>query len=234
MSEAPGAFAATLAPVHRAGWPFVAGALLVGVAAGFLWAPLFWLGAAAATGCAYFFRDPARVTPIAPEIVVSPADGRIQRVGPRLPPAELGLGDRPLPCVSVFLSVLDVHVNRTPVAGRVVTKIYRPGLFLNAALDKASTDNERQGWVIEAEGGASIGLVQIAGLVARRIVTFVEAGALLPPGERVGLIRFGSRCDVYLPDGTTPLVIEGQRAIGGETVLARLGVPAEAPHGRRS
>jgi phosphatidylserine decarboxylase len=221
-----------LAPVHRDGWKFVAAFLLLALLFGLLWPPLAWLGLALTGWCAWFFRDPRRVTPDEPDLVVSPADGRIVAVGARRPPAELGLGSEPLPCVGIFMNVLDVHVNRTPIAGRVALRVHHPGRFLNASLDKASEENERLSWVIETADGRRVGLVQIAGLVARRIVPFVEPGTVLRAGDRVGLIRFGSRCDVYLPVGTIPLVLVGQRAIAGETVLAELD-GARAPRRRR-
>ena len=152
--------------------------------------------------------------------MVSPADGRVSRVANAVPPPELGLGDRPLPRISIFMSVFDCHVNRSPVAGRIERIVYRPGKFLNADLDKASEDNERNGFVI-ASRARRIGVVQIAGLVARRIVPFVQEGQTVGAGERIGMIRFGSRVDVYLPEGTRPLVAEGQTAIAGETVHRR-------------
>jgi phosphatidylserine decarboxylase len=213
-------FASVLVPIHRAGWPFVAIALGVALALAWLASPLGLIGLGLAGFVAFFFRDPARVVPIGEDLVVSPADGAVAAVRPRRPPPELELGDSPRTCISIFLSVLDVHVNRTPVGGRVLVRAYHPGRFLNAALDKASEANERQSFLIERPDGARVGVVQIAGLVARRILGFVEAGAVLEPGQRIGLIRFGSRVDVYLPDGTVPLVAPGQRAIGGETVLA--------------
>jgi phosphatidylserine decarboxylase len=209
-----------LAPVHRAGWPFIAGSLVLSVLLGLLWTPLFWLGLLITAWVAYFFRDPARVTPEGEGIVVSPADGVVQAIGPRRPPPELELGDAPLTCISVFLNVLDVHVNRAPVGGRITRLVYHPGKFLNAADDKASDENERQSFRIETHDGRVVGLVQIAGLIARRIVRFVEQGEVVHAGERVGLIRFGSRCDVYLPAGMAPQVLVGQRAVAGETVLA--------------
>lgn len=221
-----------LAPIHRDGWKFVAAFFLLALLAGLVWRPLFWLGLALTAWCAWFFRDPPRVTPDEPDLVVSPADGRIVAVGARRPPPELGLGSEPLPCVGIFMNVFDVHVNRTPIAGRVATRVHHPGRFLNASFDKASDENERLSWVIETADGRRVGLVQIAGLVARRIVPFVEPGTVLGAGDRVGLIRFGSRCDVYLPAGTTPLVLPGQRAIAGETVLAELDGPQE-PRRRR-
>lgn len=207
-------------PIHKAGWPFIAGFFVIAVILGFVWQPLFWLGFALTLWCVYFFRDPPRVTPIEDGLVVSPADGRVQAIRPRTPPAEMGLDATPRTCISIFLNVFDVHVNRTPVPGTITRIAYHAGQFLNAALDKASDENERQVIVIRTDDGQEIGLVQIAGLVARRIVTEVTEGERLAPGQRVGMIRFGSRCDVYLPEGVTPLVIEGQTAIGGETVLA--------------
>jgi phosphatidylserine decarboxylase len=171
--------------------------------------------------CALFFRDPVRVTPVREGLVVSPADGRVSMITMALPPAELGLGDRPLPRISVFMSVFNCHVNRSPIAGRVDRIAYRPGLFINAELDKASEDNERNSLAITTPT-ARIGVVQIAGLVAKRIVCFVKEGQAIGAGERFGLIRFGSRLDVYLPLGTRALVSEGQTAIAGETILADL------------
>jgi phosphatidylserine decarboxylase len=159
------------------------------------------------------------VTPVREGIVVSPADGRVSMVVQAVPPAELGLGDTPLPRISIFMSVFNCHVNRSPVAGRVDRIAYRPGKFLNADLDKASEDNERNSLVISTPAGR-IGVLQIAGLVARRIVSFVKEGQVLGAGERFGLIRFGSRLDVFLPEGAKALVSEGQTAIAGETVLA--------------
>jgi phosphatidylserine decarboxylase len=169
--------------------------------------------------CALFFRDPVRVTPSREGLVVAPADGRISMIAQATPPAELGLGDVALPRVSIFMSVFNCHVNRSPVAGRIERIAYRPGKFINAELDKASEDNERNSLVISTPQGR-VGVVQIAGLVARRIVSFVREGQTLAAGERFGLIRFGSRLDVYLPEGTRPLVSEGQTAVAGETILA--------------
>ena len=186
-----------------------------------LGAPLGWLGALATLWCVYFFRDPARVTPIRDGIVVAPADGRVSRIVNALAPKELELGERPLPRVSIFMSVFDCHVNRSPLAGKIERMIYRHGAFLNADLDKASEDNERNCLLIATDGGR-VGVVQIAGLVARRIVCFVRQGASVGIGERIGLIRFGSRVDVYLPEGVRPLVAEGQTAIAGETIHADL------------
>lgn len=216
----PSALASVLAPVHRAGWPFVAIAAVITVLLALVAQPLFWIGLIITAWVAYFFRDPARVTPDDPDLVISPADGTIQDVGMRVPPAELGLGSEAMPCVCIFMNVFDVHINRAPVAATVERKAYRPGKFLNAALDKASDDNERLGWVLRTAGGDRYALVQIAGLVARRIVSFAQEGQNLTAGERLGLIRFGSRCDVYMPQGITPIVCVGQKALAGETVLA--------------
>ena len=207
-------------PIHRAGWPFVAGGLAVAVVFGLLFAPLFWLGLLVTAWMAYFFRDPPRVTPQGDELVVSPADGMIQAITARPPPPELALGTAPRTCISVFLNIFDVHVNRAPIGGRITKLAYHPGKFLNAAHDKASEDNERQSFRIETPQGDVFGFVQIAGLIARRIVCAVAEGDVVAAGQRVGLIRFGSRCDVYLPDGMAPLVAVGQRAIAGETVFA--------------
>jgi phosphatidylserine decarboxylase len=221
-----------LVPIHPAGYPFIAIFFAVAVVLGFFWQPLFWAGLVLTLWCTYFFRDPRRVTPTDPALVVSPCDGVVAETRPRVPPPELGLGNAPLPCVGVFMNVFDVHVNRTPVQGRIQEVAYHKGQFLNASLDKASELNERQSFRIEASGGRLVGIVQIAGLVARRIIGFAEAGKELAPGERIGLIRFGSRCDVYLPEGVVPLVLQGQRAVAGETVIARLDGPQTPLQGR--
>jgi phosphatidylserine decarboxylase len=210
-----------LAPIHPEGRPFIAAFIVASLVLFWLWTPLGWLAAIAAMWCAYFFRDPERVTPVRDGIVVAPADGRISRVTNAVPAKELELGERPLPRVSIFMSVFDCHVNRSPVTGRIERIVYRPGAFVNADLDKASEDNERNSLLIASDRGR-VGVVQIAGLVARRIVCFVRQGASVGVGERIGLIRFGSRVDVYLPEGVRPLVAEGQTAIAGETILADL------------
>lgn len=209
-------------PIRREGYPFIAIAVVLAVALAFLWKPLFWAMIVVALWVCYFFRDPPRVTPLRDGLVISPADGRVSAVGPTVPPVEMGLSAAPLLRISVFMNVFDCHVNRMPVAGRIARIAYTPGLFLNAELDKASEDNERSALVIES-GEHRIGVVQIAGLVARRIVGWVQEGAVLAAGERFGLIRFGSRVDVYLPLGTQVLVGVGQKAIAGETVLGDLG-----------
>src|SRR5260221_12238197 len=211
-------------PIHPEGYPFIGAFALASLILFWIWSPLGWIGMALPAWCALFFRAPKRVTPQGEGIVVAPADGRVSLIVQAVPPPELGLGDRPLPRVSIFMSVFNCHVNRSPVAGRIERIAYRPGKFINAELDKASEDNERNSLVIATPGGR-IGVVQIAGLVARRIVSFVREGQSLAAGQRFGLIRFGSRLDVYLPDGAKPLVSEGQTAVAGETVLAefRLG-----------
>jgi phosphatidylserine decarboxylase len=210
---------AQIPPIHPEGYPFIGGFALASLLLFFLWTPLGWIGTLLTLWCALFFRDPVRVTPVREGIVVAPADGRISMIAQATPPAELGLGDAALPRVSIFMSVFNCHVNRSPAAGRIDQMAYRPGKFINAELDKASEDNERNSLVISTPGGR-IGVIQIAGLVARRIVSFVREGQTLNAGERFGLIRFGSRLDVYLPEGTRPLVSEGQTAIAGETILA--------------
>jgi phosphatidylserine decarboxylase len=210
-----------LAPVHREGLPFIGVFAVVSLLLFWLWSPLGWLAALATLWCVYFFRDPVRVTPVRDGIVVAPADGRVSRIANAVAPKELGLGERPLPRVSIFMSVFDCHVNRSPLAGKIERMIYHHGVFLNADLDKASEDNERNCLVI-ASDQARIGVVQIAGLIARRIVCFVREGASVGAGERIGMIRFGSRVDVYLPEGVRPLIAEGQTAIAGETVIADL------------
>jgi len=211
-----------LAPIHPAGYPFIGGFALASLVLFILWTPLGWLGTVATLWCAYFFRDPVRVTPIAEGLVVSPADGRVSLVVNAVPPPELALGTRPLPRVSIFMSVFDCHVNRSPVSGRVERIAYTPGKFFNADLDKASEDNERNALVVAAEAGR-VGVVQIAGLIARRILCWTKEGQEMAAGERIGMIRFGSRVDVYLPSGTVPLVAEGQTSLAGETVIAEIG-----------
>ncbi|GLK85992.1 phosphatidylserine decarboxylase [Ancylobacter defluvii] len=208
-----------LVPIHREGYPFILIGIAVSLLLLWLLPPLGWIAVLITVWICYFFRDPERVTPLREGLVVSPADGRVCLVGPAVPPPELGLGVEPMSRICIFMNVFDVHVNRSPVAGRIERIAYKPGKFLSADLDKASEDNERSGLVLDTALGR-IGVVQIAGLVARRIVGFKQEGDLLAPGQRFGLIRFGSRVDVYLPAGIAPLVAEGQRAVAGETVLA--------------
>ena len=211
-----------ITPIHPEGYIFVAAFVAATVILGWLWAPLGWIGLFATLWCAYFFRDPPRVTPLRADLVVAPADGVVSFCDYAAPPPELELGAQPLPRVSIFMSVFDCHVNRAPVEGRVTRIVYHPGAFLSADLDKASEANERNGLVIESAGGV-FGVVQIAGMIARRIVCFTHEGARLSAGDRFGLIRFGSRVDVYMPEGARILVGLHSRAVAGETVIAEMG-----------
>ena len=212
----------TIVPVHKEGYPFVAAFFVGSLVLGWIWDPLFWVGMILTLWCAYFFRDPERVTPQDDELVISPADGRVSSIGMFTPPVELGLGVEPMLRITVFMNVFNCHVNRAPVRGRIREIAYQEGMFLNAELDKASDDNERNGLVIETSHG-DVGVVQIAGLVARRIVCWSKVNENLEAGERFGLIRFGSRLDVFLPEGAAARVSLGQTAIAGETVLAEFG-----------
>ncbi len=209
-------------PMHPEGRKFVA--IFAGITLVlFLVADILgWIGVGATIWCYYFFRDPERVTPRGDNLVISPADGIVSLIEPAVPPAELGMADTPLTRVSVFMNVFNCHINRAPVAGEITEIAYRPGKFLNASLDKASDDNERNSLRIQMADGRDIAVVQIAGLVARRIVCFTKKGAHTQAGQRFGLIRFGSRLDVYLPDGVEPKVRIGQTMVAGETVLAEL------------
>jgi phosphatidylserine decarboxylase len=214
-----------IVPIRHEGFPFIAVLAFLTLFFGWFWAPIFWIGLILTSWCVYFFRDPPRVTPIGSNLVVSPADGRVSAVSVGVAPRELGLGEQTRRRISIFMSVFDCHVNRSPLAGKIAKIVYTPGKFLNADLDKASEGNERNGLIIESENGP-VGVVQIAGLVARRIVCFVKEDDTVSAGERFGLIRFGSRLDVYLPLGANVVVAEGQKAIAGETVLARFGEEA--------
>jgi phosphatidylserine decarboxylase len=212
-----------LVPLHRDGWKFVVAFFLVTVLLGELvWSWLWLVGLILTAWCIYFFRDPPRVTPQRAGLVVSPADGLVSQVGSAVPPAELDLGSEPLPRVSVFLSVFDVHVNRVPAEGVIDVVAYHPGKFLSAADDKASDENERTAMAMTLPDGKRLAFVQIAGLVARRILCDLKPQQSVRAGERFGLIRFGSRTDVYLPPGSAPLVAVGQRLIAGESVIADL------------
>jgi phosphatidylserine decarboxylase len=210
-----------LVSIHPEGYPFIAIFALVTLVLFWLWPPFGWIGVALTVWCTLFFRDPVRVTPVRDGLLVAPADGRISMVTQAPPPPELGMGDALLPRISIFMSVFDCHINRSPLAGRIERIAYRAGVFLNADLDKASEDNERNSFLIAAPG-LSIAVVQIAGLVARRIVSFTSEGQSIQAGQRLGMIRFGSRVDVYLPAGASFLVAQGQRAVAGETVIADL------------
>ncbi|MFQ5786181.1 MAG: phosphatidylserine decarboxylase, partial [Alphaproteobacteria bacterium] len=225
MNRSP--LASVLVPVRREGWPFLA---VFAAVAAVLWsvaAPLGWLGLLLVAWCAYFFRDPPRVTPLEAGILVSPADGRVLPVVSAPPPPELDMGSAPRPRVSIFMNVFDVHVNRAPADGRITGLAYRPGRFVNASLDKASEHNERQAVRMSTADGKDIAVVQIAGLVARRILCWLKPDQEVRAGERFGMIRFGSRVDLYLDEGMVPLVVAGQRAIAGETVIARSLAPGE-------
>ncbi len=209
-------------PIHREGYPFIAAAFVAALLLLLLWEPLGWIGFIITIYVAFFFRDPVRVVPADPNLVVSPADGIVTAVDLAAPPPELGLGREKRVRISVFLSIFNVHVNRVPVGGTVARIAYRPGKFLNADLDKASEDNERNSLIVKTAAGQDIAVVQIAGLIARRIVCWAKEGDQIAPGARFGLIRFGSRLDVYLPDGAVTFASVGQTAVGGETILAQL------------
>jgi phosphatidylserine decarboxylase len=206
-------------PIHKEGYIFIAISAFLGVVLGYLWSPFGWIGLIITLWVCYFFRDPVRYTPQREGLVISPADGHVSHIVTAPPPMELGLGTDPMTRISVFMNVFDCHVNRAPVPGKITKIVYRPGLFLNADLDKASEDNERNSFIIDT-GEHSIGVVQIAGLVARRILAFSREGESVITGERIGMIRFGSRVDVYLPASVVPHVTVGQKAVAGETVLA--------------
>ena len=218
-------FRSVLAPPHPVGRPFILGGVVAALLGLFVGAWLVWLGVLFTLFCLYFFRDPERVPPARPGAVVAPADGRVVSVTQAVPPAELGLGDQPRWRVAIFLSVLDVHVNRMPASGTVTRVAYRAGKFVNASMDKASEHNERNALALRLPDGRQMAVVQIAGLIARRIVCQVREGQAVLGGSRFGIIRFGSRTDLYLPEGVYPLVVEGQLTIGGETVLAELSAP---------
>ncbi|MEJ5022989.1 phosphatidylserine decarboxylase [Ochrobactrum vermis] len=211
----------SLVPIHPAGYPFIAVGLFATLVLGFVWSPLAWMGGILTAWVVYFFRDPARSTLQSPELIISPADGRVSMITEVLPPPELQLPAKPMLRISVFMSIFDCHVNRMPIAGTVSRIVYTPGRFVNADLDKASEHNERNGLAISTVYGP-VAVVQIAGLIARRIVHWVEEGEELGAGQRFGLIRFGSRLDVYIPTESDVLVAVEQRAIAGETPLADL------------
>jgi phosphatidylserine decarboxylase len=224
-----------LVPIHKEGYRFIA--IFAAVTLVLFWlhfVPLAWVGVVLTLWCAYFFRDPERVTPIRDGLVISPADGRVSAIEEVIPPVELDLAREPVTRISVFMNVFDVHVNRSPLDATIRRIAYVPGLFVNADLDKASLDNERQAFTLERANGQRVGVVQIAGLVARRIVKFVNDGEHLSAGQRFGLIRFGSRVDVYLPKGAKSLACLGQRAVAGETVLADLDASEPERQGRPS
>lgn len=227
-----GALDTVITPINRAGWPFIT--LFAAVTAClflFVAEPLGWVGVVLTAWCTYFFRDPERTTPDRDGLIISPADGVVQLIDEAAPPPELGMGDEKRPRVCVFMNVFNVHVNRVPCHGVIKDIAYHPGQFLNASLDKASDLNERNSLCITTDEGPDIAVVQIAGLVARRIKCDAVEGQVMRAGERFGLIRFGSRLDVYLPVGATPQVLLGQSAIAGETVLADLHSQEPVRHG---
>ena len=217
-------------PMHPEGRKFVAIFAAIAAALWLVWGPLFWMGVGVTVWCYYFFRDPVRSVAQKPGLILSPADGVVSLITKTVPPVEMLLGDKPLTRVSVFMNVFNCHVNRAPMAGEVIAITYHHGKFVNASLDKASEHNERNSITIEAADKTRIGVTQIAGLVARRIVCFTKLGNGLSVGERFGLIRFGSRLDVFLPEGIEPAVGLGQTAVAGETILAHLdGINEEWP-----
>ena len=221
------------APIHRAGWPFIGLFAVATLGLATVAEPLAWVGAAFTAWCVYFFRDPDRVTPTRQGLIVSPADGVVQTVDRAVPPEELDMGPASRPRVGIFMNVFNIHVNRVPCDGTVTRLAYRPGKFFNASLDKASQFNERQGVRLTMAEGIDMAFVQIAGLVARRIVCHLKEGQEVRAGERFGLIRFGSRVDVYLPEGVAPLVAPGQQAVAGETVIADIRAQEAARGGER-
>ena len=225
----PDVLKSVLVPIHREGWPFIGIFLAVTIVLGWLWTPLLVPGGILTAWCTYFFRNPDRVTPTAGGLVVSPADGVVQMIEAAPPPAELEMGPAPLTRVSVFMNVFDVHVNRIPTDGTITGLSYRPGKFLNASLDKACIGDERQSVRMTTAQGQDTAFVQVAELVARRLLCPLKTHQAVRAGERFGMIRFGSRVDVYLPDGVAPRVCVGQLCVAGETVLADLtagGIPA--------
>jgi phosphatidylserine decarboxylase len=212
----------TFVPIHREGHKFIVAFFAGAIILGLLWTPLFWIGLILTAWCAYFFRDPERQVPQDEDWAISPADGEVSLITMSPPPPELGLTTAPMLKISIFMNVFNCHVNRAPMRGRVERIAYKEGRFVNAGNDKASDENERNGLIIDTSRGR-IGVVQVAGLVARRIVCWTSAGMSVDAGERFGLIRFGSRLDVYLPEGFTPRVSVGQTAIAGQTLLAEFG-----------
>jgi phosphatidylserine decarboxylase len=220
VREMPNFLKQVLVPIHSAGWPFIIMFAAATLALGLLWTPIFVVGGVLTVWCTYFFRDPVRHTPTREGLVISPADGVVQMITEASPPSDVEMPIEALTRISVFMNVFDVHVNRSPVDGQISGLGYRSGAFFNASLDKASEQNERQAVKITTADGIDIVLVQIAGLIARRILCWVERDQPIRVGERFGMIRFGSRVDVYLPKGVSPLVVVGQKAVAGETVLA--------------
>ncbi len=223
-----------LPPIHKEGWRFVGIFAAVTMLLWMLCRPLGVLGMVLTVWCYYFFRDPERITPKGDSFVISPADGVVSKIAEEVPPEELELGSEPMTKISVFMSVFNVHVNRAPMSGKITKIAYRPGAFVDVSLDKESENNERNQLAMETVTGHKIAFVQVAGLVARRILCQVAEGAELKAGERFGLIRFGSRLDVYLPKDVAPAVIVGQIAVAGETVLADLSVKGKGREGEKA
>ena len=220
-------------PMHREGIKFILIFSVISLILFFIYIPLGWVGIGLTIWCYYFFRDPKRTIPVRDGLLVSPADGVISLIEKTMPPPELDIEQEALTRISVFMNVFNCHVNRSPIAGKVMEINYRPGKFFNASLDKASVDNERNSLVLQIPDGRQIVVVQIAGLVARRIVSFVKPKQTLRIGQRFGLIRFGSRVDIYLPTGVQPLVCIGQIMVSGETVIADLNSKELARDGRK-
>jgi len=207
-------------PIHPEGYPFIAAFFIGSLVLGWIWSPLFWCGLVLTVWCIFFFRDPERVTPVDANLVISPADGKISMVGPAFPPEELDLPNEEMTRISIFMDVFSCHVNRMPIEGTIKSVIYKPGKLANAELDKASEHNERNGIVVSTDRHGDIAVVQVAGLIARRIVCWTKKANRVAAGERFGLIRFGSRLDVYLPASARLRVAAGQKSVAGETVLA--------------
>lgn len=218
-------------PVHPEGWRFIAVFAAVTLLMFTLSKPLGFLCLIVTVWCYFFFRDPPRAVPAGETLVLSPADGIVSKIADVVPPKELEIGEEPMTRISIFMSVFSVHVNRAPMSGKITKMYYRPGAFVDVSLDKESENNERQELALETKDGKKIAFVQIAGLIARRIVTFVKEGDEVQAGQRFGLIRFGSRLDVYLPKGVAPMVIEGQTAVAGETILADMAGKGEPRKG---
>lgn len=221
-------------PIHRDGHKFLGIGLALTVLFFLVWSPIGWICAIVTAWIAYFFRDPDRITPLREGLVIAPSDGRVAGIERVMPPPELGLEGGERNRISIFLSLFDMHINRAPVAGRITRSVYVPGAFLRASSDKASDDNERRALVIETPTGDEVAVLQIAGMISRRIVTFAGESDTVGVGQRFGLIRFGSRVDVYLPEGKSPLVSIGQRMIAGETVIADLRSDEAEREARRS
>ncbi len=222
-----------LAPLHPAGWPFIALFVAITLILMLFSKTLGFLGLLLTGWCIYFFRSPRRVTPLGKGLIISPADGVIAKIEKAIPPKELKWSKKSLTRISIFLNVFDVHVNRIPVDGIISKVLYHPGKFFNASLDKASEHNERNSLLIKTPSGQEVLVIQIAGLIGRRILCDVLEGQDVQAGETFGMIRFGSRVDLYLPEGVNPQVVEGQRMLGGETIMADLFSEATTRLGER-